>query len=79
MHEKCKDIGEICDYVYPWLRIVECQGGSRDDFKYGTINENIVVNEIKIKKNDIIVADQSWIICVTQNIIQETVYLLKNI
>ena len=50
MHEKCKDIGEICDYVYPWLRKVECQGGSRDDFKYGTINENIVVNEIKIKK-----------------------------
>ena len=34
---------------------------------------------IKIKKNDVIVADQSGVVCVPKEMIQETLHLLEKI
>ena len=68
---------EIRECGYPvWAKGV-CPRRSRNDFTFGTINEPIVVTGIKIKKDDIIVADQSGVVCVPEEVIQETLDLLK--
>ena len=79
MHGTCRDVEEIRECGYPvWAKGV-CPRRSRNDFTFGTINEPIVVTGIKIKKDDIIVADQSGVVCVPEELIQETLDLLKKI
>ena len=78
-HGTCRDLEEIRECGYPvWAKGV-CPRRSRNDFTFGTINEPIVVTGIKIKKDDIIVADQSGVVCVPEEVIQETLDLLKKI
>ena len=48
-----------------------CPRRSSNDFKFGTINKPIVVTEVKIKKNDIVVADQSGVVCVPNELIKK--------
>mgnify|MGYP001170828214 CR=1 FL=1 len=79
MHGTCRDVEEIRECGYPvWAKGV-CPRRSRNDFTFGTINEPIVITGIKIKKNDIIVADQSGVVCVPEEIIKETIHLLEKI
>ena len=79
MNGTCRDVEEIRECGYPvWAKGV-CPRRSRNDFTFGTINKPIVVTGIKIKKNDIIVADQSGVVCVPEEIIQETIHLLEKI
>ena len=79
MYGTCRDVEEIRECGYPvWAKGV-CPRRSRNDFTFGTINEPIVVTGIKIKTDDIIVADQSGVVCVPEELIQETLYLLKKI
>ena len=79
MHGTCRDVEEIRECGYPvWAKGV-CPRRSRNDFTFGTINEPIVVTGIKIKKDDIIVADQSGVVCVPEELMQETLDLLKKI
>ena len=79
MHGTCRDLEEIRECGYPvWAKGV-CPRRSRNDFTFGTINEPIVVTGIKIKKDDIIVADQSGVVCVPEEVIKETLDLLKKI
>ena len=79
MHGTCRDVEEIRECGYPvWAKGV-CPRRSRNDFTFGTINEPIVVTGTKIKKNDIIVADQSGVVCVPEEIIKETIHLLEKI
>ena len=79
MHGTCRDVEEIRECGYPvWAKGV-CPRRSRNDFTFGTINEPIVVTGIKIKKDDIIVADQSGVVCVPEELIKETLDLLKKI
>ena len=79
MHGTCRDVEEIRECGYPvWAKGV-CPRRSRNDFTFGTINEPIEVTGVKIKKNDIIVADQSGVVCIPEEIIEETLNLLKKI
>ena len=79
MHGTCRDIEEIRECGYQvWAKGV-CPRRSRNDFTFCTINEPIIVTGIKIKKDDIIVADQSGVICVPEELIQEILALLKKI
>ena len=79
MHGTCRDLEEIRECGYPvWAKGV-CPRRSRNDITFGTVNEPIVVTGIKIKKDDIIVADQSGVVCVPEEMIQETLDLLKKI
>ena len=79
MHGTCRDIEEIRECGYPvWAKGV-CPRRSRNDFTFGTINEPIIITGVKIKKNDIVVADQSGAVCVPNEIIQETLNLLNKI
>ena len=56
-----------------------CPRRSRNDFTYGSINEPIYVTDVTISKNDIIVADQSGVVCVPENKINEVLVLLEKI
>ena len=77
--ERVRDVEEIRECGYPvWAKGV-CPRRSRNDFTFGTINEPIVITGIKIKKNDIIVADQSGVVCVPEELITKTLNLLKKI
>ena len=79
MHGTCRDVEEIRACGYPlWAKGV-CPRRSRNDFTFGTINEPIEVTGVKIKKNDIIVADQSGVVCIPEEMIEETLNLLKKI
>ena len=79
MHGTCRDVEEIRECGYPvWAKGV-CPRRSRNDFTFGTINEPIIITGVKIKKNDIVVADQSGAVCVPNEKIQETLNLLNKI
>ena len=79
MHGTCRDIEEIRECGYPvWAKAV-CPRKNRNEFTFGTNNEATIVTGVKIKKNDIIVADQSGAVCVPDELIQETLTLLKKI
>ena len=79
MHGKCRDVEEIRECGYPvWAKGV-CPRRSRNDFTFGTINEPIVITGVQIKKNDIIVADQSGVVCIPEELITKTLNLLKKI
>ena len=79
MHGTCRDIEEIRECGYPvWAKGV-CPRRSRNDFTFGTINEPIVITGVNIKKNDIVVADQSGVVCIPEELIVETLNLLKKI
>ena len=79
MHGTCRDLEEIRESGYPVWAIGVCPRRSRNDFTFGSINEPICVTEVKICKNDIIVADQSGVVCVPENKINEVLALLEKI
>ena len=79
MHGTCRDVEEIRECGYPvWAKGV-CPRRSSNDFTFVTINEPIVVTGVKIQKNDIEVADQSGAVYVPNELIKETLSLLKKI
>ena len=79
MHGTCRDLEEIRECGYPVWAIGVCPRRSRNDFTFGSINEPIYVTEVKICKNDIIVADQSGVVCVPKDKINEVLTLLEKI
>ena len=79
MHGSCRDVEEIRECGYPvWAKGI-CPRRSRNDYTFGTINEPIIVTGIKIEKNDVMVADQSGVVCVPKEMVQETLQLLEKI
>ena len=79
MHGTCRDLEEIRECGYPVWAIGVCPRRSRNDFTFGSINEPIYVTDVTISKNDIIVADQSGVVCVPENKINEILVLLEKI
>ena len=79
MHGTCRDVEEIRECGYPvWAKGI-CPRRSRNDFTFGTINEPISVTGITIKKNDLMVADQSGVVSVPEGMVQQRFIYLKNI
>ena len=79
MHGTCRDLEEIRECGYPVWAIGVCPRRSRNDFTFGSINEPIFVTDVKICKNDIIVADQSGVVCVPENKINKVLALLEKV
>ena len=75
----CRDVEEIRECGYPVWATGVCPRRSRNDFTFGSINETIKIGETSISLNDIIVADESGVVCVPQNLIGEILILLKTI
>ena len=79
MHGTCRDLEEIREAGYPvWAKGV-CPRRSRNDFTFGSINEPIRITDVIITKNDIIIADQSGVVCVPEKNIKKILKLLKKI
>mgnify|MGYP001209574403 CR=1 FL=1 len=79
MHGTCRDLEEIRDCGYPvWAKGV-CPRRSRNDFTFGSINEPIKITDVNIAQNDIIIADQSGVVCVPEKNIEKILELLKKI
>ena len=79
MNGTCRDLEEIRECGYPVWAIGVCPRRSRNDFTFGSINETISVTDVEISKNDIIVADQSGVVCVPENMINKILELLRKI
>ena len=79
MHGTCRDLEEIRECGYPIWAIGVCPRRSRNDFTFGSINEPIKITDVLIKQNDIIIADQSGVVCVPEKNIEKILELLKKI
>jgi 4-hydroxy-4-methyl-2-oxoglutarate aldolase len=79
MHGTCRDLEEIRESGYPvWAKGV-CPRRSRNDFTFGSINEPIKITDVNISKNDLIIADQSGVVCVPEKNIKKVLDLLEKI
>ena len=79
MHGTCRDLEEIRECGYPIWAIGVCPRRSRNDFTFGSINEPIKITDVLIKQNDIIIADQSGVVCVPDDILDNVLKLLEKI
>ena len=79
MHGTCRDLEEIRECGYPVWAIGVCPRRSRNDFTFGSINEPIKITDVIIKQNDIIIADQSGVVCVPEDTINDVLKLLEKI
>ena len=78
MHGTCRDIEVIRESRCPVYAKGVCPRRSRNDFIFGNKWTNYS-NWSKIKKNDIDVTDQSGAVCMLNELIKETLSLLKRI
>lgn len=75
----CRDVEEIRAIGYPvWTAHVSPRR-SRNDFTFGSINEPIVIQGIRITRDDFVLADESGIIVVPHERLREVVELSARI
>ena len=79
MHGTCRDLEEIRECGYPVWAIGVCPRRSRNDFTFGSINEPIKITDVIIKQNDIIIDNQSGVVCVPEDTINDVLKLLEKI
>jgi regulator of RNase E activity RraA len=60
----CRDLEEIRAVGYPVWAVGVCPRRSRNDFTFGSINEEIAVAGVTIHAGDYVVADESGAVCV---------------
>ena len=75
----CRDVEEIRECGYPVWATGVCPRRSRNEFTFGSINETIVIGEATIAPGDIIVADESGVVCVPQEITEDILNMLQSI
>ncbi len=75
----CRDVEEIRECGYPVWATGVCPRRSRNEFTFGSINKAITIGETKISPNDIIVADESGVVCVPKKLINEILTMLESI
>jgi len=62
----CRDVEEIRAIGYPVWSAGVSPRRSRNDFTFGSINEPVRIGKVKIASGDIIVADETGVVCVPQ-------------
>ena len=60
----CRDLEEIRAVGYPVWAVGVCPRRSRNEFAFGSINEDITINGVVIAPGDYVVADESGAVCV---------------
>jgi regulator of RNase E activity RraA len=75
----CRDVEEIRECGYPVWATGVCPRRSRNEFTFGSINETILIGEARISPGDIIVADESGVVCVPQELTEEILNTLQSI
>jgi|TARA_B110000211_G_scaffold211221_1_gene249909 regulator of RNase E activity RraA len=75
----CRDVEEIRECGYPVWATGVCPRRSRNEFTFGSINETILIGEARVSPGDIIVADESGVVCVPQELTEEILNTLQSI
>lgn len=75
----CRDLEEIRAVGYPVWAVGVCPRRSRNEFTFGSINEEIVVAGVAIRAGDYVLADESGAVCVPQARAEETLALVARI
>lgn len=79
MYGACRDVDEIRASGYPVWAVGVCPRRSRNEFTFGSINEEITIAEARIAPGDIVVADESGVVCVPKELAEEILEMLKRI
>ena len=75
----CRDLEEIRAVGYPVWAVGVCPRRSRNEFAFGSINQDITINGVVIQPGDYVVADESGAVCVPQARGEEVVALVDRI
>jgi len=75
----CRDLEEIRAVGYPVWAVGVCPRRSRNEFAFGSINEDITINGVVIAPGDYVVADESGAVCVPRARGAEVVALVERI
>ena len=75
----CRDVEEIRAIGYPVWAVGVCPRRSRNAFTFGWINRPIQVEDVAIAPRDLILADESGVICVPQARVDEVLALADRI
>ena len=75
----CRDLEEIRAVGYPVWAVGVCPRRSRNEFTFGSINEEIVVAGVAIRAGDYVLADESGAVCVPRHRAEETLGLVARI
>ena len=75
----CRDLEEIRAVGYPVWAVGVCPRRSRNEFAFGSINEDIVVAGVTIAPGDFVLADESGAVVVPQARAEEVLDLVARI
>jgi regulator of RNase E activity RraA len=75
----CRDLEEIRAVGYPVWAVGVCPRRSRNEFAFGSINEDIVVAGVTIAAGDYVLADESGAVVVPQARAEEVIELVARI
>lgn len=75
----CRDVEEIRQIGYPVWAIGTCPRRSRNDFTFGSINEPVEIEGVRISRDDWIVADESGVICIPGADVERVIELASRI
>ncbi len=75
----CRDVEEIRQVGYPVWAVGVCPRRSRNDFTFGAINEPIEIQGVRITREDWIVADESGVLCIPANVVDQVIELATRI
>jgi regulator of RNase E activity RraA len=75
----CRDLEEIRAVGYPVWAVGVCPRRSRNDFAFGSINEDITIAGVTIQAGDFMVADESGAVRVPKARAEELLALVERI
>ncbi len=75
----CRDLEEIRAVGYPVWSVGVCPRRSRNEFTFGSINEEIIIGTVRIRPGDFIVADESGVVRVPREQVENALELLGRI
>lgn len=75
----CRDVTEIQQLGYPVWSVGTFPRRSRNDFSFGSLQEPVQIGAVRICPGDIIVADDTGVVCVPQDRYREVLDLAEQI
>jgi 4-hydroxy-4-methyl-2-oxoglutarate aldolase len=75
----CRDVEEIRAVGYPVWAVGAYPRRSRNEFTFGSIQEPIIIGDVTIGTGDIVVADETGVVCVPSGLAEEALALVKKI
>jgi 4-hydroxy-4-methyl-2-oxoglutarate aldolase len=75
----CRDLEEIRAVGYPVWAVGVCPRRSRNEFTFGSINEAITINGVRVEPGDYVLADESGVVCVPRARAEEVLALAEKI